>query len=210
MSVDTITFVTSDVAGRMRGRALRQFSSSPVFQQTLSALAVEIQSVSDACIGVLNGRTLTQATGVQLDIIGRIVGQGRVIPYYTINDVNWFAPDTTGSDLDTGSVWVTNGIDGNPYTMSDAEYLNMILAKIYRNTCKSASPVEIMTYAQMALGIPVSAKANTNGNIDIYLPNGTPMWKVLWAKRFLTDNRGDVIPVMPYPCGMIVDNVYYI
>ncbi len=205
-----ITFADTTIAARMQGRALRQFSKSPVFQQTLEALASEIQVVSDACSDVLNGRTLMRAEGAQLDVIGRIVGQGRTIPYYTINELNWFTPDKIGSDLDTGYMWVTNGIDGNPYVMTDAEYLNMILAKIYRNTCQFGSPVEIMTYAQMALGIPVSAVVNVNCNIDIYVPTDTPAWKILWAKRFITDNRGDAIPVMPYPVGMLVDHVYFI
>lgn len=209
MSPEAITFSNFDVSARMRLRSLRQFSKSPVFQQVLAALAQEIQLVSDTCLNVLDNRTLAHATGSQLDVIGRIVGQGRVIPYYTINEVNWFTPDQVGSDLDTGYMWVTNGVDGNPHTMTDPEYLDMIIAKIYRNTCRTGSSTEIMTYAQLALGIPVSAVSNSNGNIDLIIPPYADEWKVLWAKRFVTDNRGDVIPVMPYPVGMIVENIQY-
>lgn len=210
MSLTPITYTAPNAEARMRGRALRQFVSSPVFQQILVALAVEVQTVLDAIKDLLSGRTLSNAEGVQLDVIGRIVGQGRVIPYYTINDIDWFTPDETGFDLDTAVVWVTNGLDGSDHTMSDAEYRDMIEAKIYRNQCKYGSPTEIMTYAQKALGIPISAVATVDGNIEIILPAGTPQWKVIWATRCFTDNRGSVIPIMPYPVTKLVTKITYI
>jgi hypothetical protein len=194
----------------MQMRVLRQFSRSPVFQQTLIQLGSEVQELSEAIQGVLDGRVLAVATGVQLDIIGRIVGQGRSIPYYTVRDADWFTPDVTSFDLDTVWMWVQNGIDGDAYLMTDSEYRDMIKAKIYRNRCKTGSAAEIMAYAQMALGIPVSAIALPLGDIEIQLPIGTPVWKMLWAKRFITDNRGDVIPIMPYPCTSLVTTVTYI
>jgi len=197
-------------AERMQIRVLRQFSKSPVFQQTLIQLASEIQVLSSAIQGILDGRILETATGIQLDIIGRIVGQGRSIPYYVIRSPDWFTPDLTSFDLDSVWMWVKNGVDGDSHSMTDLEYRDMIKAKIYRNRCKVGSAAEIMTYAQMALGIPVSAVALPLGDIEIQVPIGTPMWKVLWAKRFITDNRGDVIPVMPYPCTSLVTTVTYI
>lgn len=210
MSVEHITMANSDIAARAKGRVLRQFSKSPVFQHTLQQLTVEIQTLSNAIIAVILSRTLAGAVGAQLDAIGRIVGQTRIIPFYAVTNPDWFTVDESTLDMDTAFMWVTNGIDGIAHTMDDTEYRSMIEAKIYRNSCKQGNAIEIMTYAQKALGIPVSAVVNATGDIDIYIPAGTPTWKELWAKRCITDNRGDIIPVMPYPCNMIVKNVFYV
>ena len=206
----SVVFDTIDVTSRVKSRALKQFSKSPVFQQTLSQLSAELQDLSETITKAMQSFTLDSAQGVQLDLIGKKVGQNRLIPYWFINPITWFTPDQVDAGPDQGAVWVTNGLNGDSYLMSDFEYRNMIKAKIYRNSCKFGSPDEIMTYAQMALGIPVSAQLTESGDIAITLPVNTPLWKVLWVKRFQTDHRGDAIPVMPYPVGMTVNSISYV
>jgi len=76
MSNDFIKF-EQDLLTRGRGRLLFEFKNSPVLDQLLQALSIENQELYDAIIDTMNLRTLDNATGVQLDVLGDIVGQYR-------------------------------------------------------------------------------------------------------------------------------------
>ena len=83
---------------RGKSRYLEQFRDSSFMQQLVENITQETQELYDEILKVLKGRTLGTgeegyATGVQLDKIGYLVGQSRVIA--NSKPVDYFTPDKT-------------------------------------------------------------------------------------------------------------------
>lgn len=78
-----------DLAERGLSRLLWQFRRSPVITQVVKKLCEEFQKTYDDEIEVLQGRTLAEAEGVNLDIIGSLVGQPRQMKNIQTNDDNY-------------------------------------------------------------------------------------------------------------------------
>lgn len=74
-----INYQPIDLQQRAFSRMLLQFRDSPVLLSLLWGFVSELQNLSDAIAGVINGRDPSKATGYNMDAIGRIVGQPRVI-----------------------------------------------------------------------------------------------------------------------------------
>lgn len=75
-SVETIQHKTN-VLEQSRDYLIDQFKDRLVVGSILKALALEVQEIEDALYSVLEGRILSQAEGVQLDLIGQETGVQR-------------------------------------------------------------------------------------------------------------------------------------
>ena len=75
-SVETIQHKTN-VLEESREYLIDQFKDKPFIDSLLKALASEVQEIEDALYDVLEGRILSQAEGVQLDLIGQQTGVQR-------------------------------------------------------------------------------------------------------------------------------------
>lgn len=63
---------------RAKAKLLMQYREKPRFEAVVSAIAAEVQELEDALHTLNTGRALPTAVGAQLDVLGRIVGQGRL------------------------------------------------------------------------------------------------------------------------------------
>jgi hypothetical protein len=68
----------TDHVEQAKARMLTQFRDSPKLNALLEALVIEVQLSEDVIFDVILLRYLDAATGVNLDIIGRIVGRERL------------------------------------------------------------------------------------------------------------------------------------
>jgi hypothetical protein len=68
----------SDHVGRAADTTLSQFHGSPKLQGLLEAMSAEVQRLEDLKFSMLTDRLLDAAEGVNLDVIGRIVGFPRL------------------------------------------------------------------------------------------------------------------------------------
>lgn len=76
MSVD-ITQI-DDHGARMVSRLAEQYKGKPLIEALLATIAPQVQQVEDMLFGVLLGYRLeASASGEQLDVLGRVVGQDR-------------------------------------------------------------------------------------------------------------------------------------
>lgn len=75
-SVETIQHKTN-VLQESRDYLIDQFRNKQVIDSLLKAVVLEVQEVEDALYSVLEGRILSQAEGVQLDLIGQETGVQR-------------------------------------------------------------------------------------------------------------------------------------
>lgn len=162
-------FDYKDYLEEARGRVTEQFIGAPVFDKYLQLLiddSLELQSVLK---DLLEKRGLDTATGVNLDIIGNIVGQPRVLidadllTFFGFQG-EWHS-DSYGTIHDTsvGSVWWDGKatMTGN-ITLNDDLYRLLIKAKIAKNVT-NATPEDIMRFANFIFNTSGSTIVSEGG-----------------------------------------------
>lgn len=139
-------FYEEDYLGVARSRITEQFKDKEVidrFLQLLIFAQTELQSVFK---DLMQLRSLDTATGEQLNILGRIVGQDRVLLNSDLYDFFGFQGALkagsmgTLEDANVGSIFYSLGepLGGN-IELSDETYRLFIRAKILKNTTASTS-----------------------------------------------------------------------
>ena len=133
-----------------RDRVTEQFRNKPVFDRYLRLLMSGFEEAQEVARQVQQLRSIDSATGVQLDILGDIVGRPRGLVYAEVFTYFGFqgAPqsDTFGSltDPSVGSIWYSHGAPtGLGRVPTDAEYRLLIKAKILKNRTL-ATPEEVI------------------------------------------------------------------
>lgn len=133
-----------------RSRVTEQFKEKPVFDRYLQLMVDGSLEVQQVLKDLMQKRSIDTAEGVQLDILGEIVGQPRtlinadLLPFFGF--MGHWQSDSYGSlDLEgVGSVWWDGEASstGN-ITLNDDLYRLLIRAKIAKNSTR-ATPEDIM------------------------------------------------------------------
>ena len=131
-----------------RTRTTEQFKleNAPVFDAFLQLLTVEMQTLQKTFQDLMQLRSLDTATGEQLDVIGRIVGQDRVLLSADLYEFFGFQGALKAgsygnlTDPTIGAKWWSLGkpLGGN-VLLDDNTYRIFIRAKILKNTTASTS-----------------------------------------------------------------------
>lgn len=153
------TYLSKDLLDEAHSRLLWQFRNSDNICEYITAIFTELQLLFDAIINTLDARQLSKAAGEQLNVIGRIVGQDRIVAAQNVQYFGW-------SDVPLAIGWAEL-VDGEPVgggrwlelgenpvgtrELEDPEYRNFIIAKIFRNHMEFASPCELARIANIAL-----------------------------------------------------------
>ena len=179
-----------DVFERAESRLLNQFQNSCVLRQFLKTLTDQVQELRDAGMDCLKKRTLNDAAGVQLDAIGRIVGQDRTI--LNAAERPWFGPDAESPNLlnpDSGTSWVPGADLTGDLQADDGQYLSLILSKIFKNHISSASLPEVQIFIQLLTNWPVSflRVAPLDANLLVYTE--TPPYIIETIQSIITNAR---------------------
>lgn len=154
--------ILTDYLEQARTRVTEQFIGAPVFDKYLQLLIDGSEELQLVLKDLMEKRSIDTAEGVQLDIIGDIVGQPRtlidadLLTFFGFEG-EWHA-DSFGSlsDPSVGSVWWDGEASriGN-ITLSDDLYRLLIKAKIAKNNTK-ATPEDVMNFVNFIF--------NTNGS----------------------------------------------
>ena len=216
--------LAQDLAKRGKSRYLEQFLNSPVLQQIVDAISFETQTAYDAGLNVLKGRTLGTgedgyAEGVQLDKIGYLIGQARVVA--NSKPIDFFTPfiDGLGDDkfaTDVAQVWVKNGRLFEEEQLLDDMYYRLILAKIFKNHIRGASLPDVRLAGSYIYGYLVTlvktglqhyqigflSTSNVDGepSVDESSLNAMYLVRVAW-----NDTRVDDYYALPVPPTVLID-----
>ena len=221
-----VSFVelAQDLAKRGKSRYLEQFRNSPVLQQIVDAISFETQAAYDETLDVLKGRTLGDgsdgyAEGVQLDKIGYLIGQARVVA--NSKPIDFFTPfiDGLGDDefaTDVAKVWVKNGRLFEEEQLLDDMYYRLILAKIFKNHIRGASLPDVRLAGSYIYGHLVTlvktglqhyqigflSTSNVDGepSVDQSSLNALYLVRVAWS-----DTRVDDYYALPVPPTVLID-----
>lgn len=131
-----------DLFGLGDQRRLGQFKRGPIRCAIMSEQTRQAQELIDAIIDALKGRTIAGADTYALDVIGRIVGQPRVIP----------------------------SLDGG-LPFDNDQYRVFISAKIFKNHCLHGSIPEVLHFVKLAFGIDISIYKLGMSDIKIGVPS---------------------------------------
>lgn len=141
-----------------RDRATEQFREKDIFDRYLQLLIDQQESIQQVFKDLIQKRSIDEATGATLDIIGEIVGQPREL--IAVDLFNWFsfqgvAIEGSFGDLDNSAVgnkfWDLGLAQSGNVLMDDETYRLFIKAKILKNTT-SSTPEEFMNFVRFIFG----------------------------------------------------------
>jgi hypothetical protein len=124
-------------------RLITQFTEAPVLQGYIAALLSEADTLEEVICDVIEQRTIDNATGATLDVIGTLVGQSRVLIDSTLLTFFGYSgalgADTYAdiNDASIGSRYISLGetLTGNRQ-LTDDEYRLFIRARIAKNNSR--------------------------------------------------------------------------
>lgn len=185
-----------NIVQRVGDRRLPQFHGGSVRCGILNEQARQLQEIFDAIVSTLDQRTLANARGGIQDVIGRIVGQARVLLNQA--EVDWFGPDDTDGGPDLAPVWVTGAALTGNLPADDAEYLLLIISKIFKNHVQHGSIPEVLEFVRLLYGVNISLRKVGLSQIELIVPVGTPAFVVTTLLSSISDDRADNQHFLPH------------
>lgn len=192
---DITPFTTVDYLQTARDRVTYAFEDAPVFDKYLQLLIDEQMELQEVFRQLLQERSIDTAVGAQLDQIGRIVGQDRVligadlIPYFGY--IGALAPESYGSltDPSVGGFWwdMNKPLAGN-ITLSDDQYRLFIKAKIMKNIT-SATPEDVIKFIKFVFGIKnVYISVDSEAHFVLFVSDDISLFQKVLLKYY-TEGR---------------------
>ena len=207
----TNTFTSVDYLSQGRDRVGEQFKNKAVFDAYLKLAMDALNEVQDVYKELMQFRSIDTATGVQLDLIGEIVGQPRTLinynalPFFGFDGAS--AAETFGSSTDAtlGGLWRASGqAEGTSSTVDDETYRFLIKCRIIANTTR-ATPEAIITGLNFITGNTNSGVVEQpNAHITIEIQNN-----LTDLQAYFLQGLGQIGSIIPVPVGVAVDYVFF-
>lgn len=176
------SIIYTDYLERVRSLVTFQFENSVVFDKYLQLMSIEVTELQKVYKDLLELRSIDTAIGKQLDIIGKIVGQDRLLVNVNLFEFFGFEGNFhSGSfgDLDMPSVGSIFYSEGDPMTgnilLEDDLYRIFIKARIAKNVTR-ATPEDMMHFANFIFSTEGSSVDDEGGG-TFRLSIGRPLTK---------------------------------
>jgi hypothetical protein len=203
-------FITEDYLEVARARYTEQFKNQLVFDKYVQLWLTSSTELQQALKSLMQDRSVDTAYGVQLDIIGDIVGQPRVLFDTTL--LKYFAlfdyPEAQSyGDLNDNSLggprWdIDTALTGNTL-LNDEQYRLFIKAKILKNST-NATPDDMIKFVNFVFGASISVVI-AEGNAEFTLLIGKELSSFEKALlTYVSNIDGFDVPFMPKPVGVRV------
>lgn len=153
-----IPFEEIDFFAEAKETETELFTDKVVFNKYLDLILHELSNIQLTLKDLIQKRSIDEASGWQLDIIGRIVGQPRTL--INLDVYKYFAflgypnGETYGDLFDPsvgGSFYSSGSPVGGNYTLEDNVYRIFIKSKILKNKT-AATPEELITFLKFLFG----------------------------------------------------------
>ena len=196
----TNTFTSVDYLSQGRDRVGEQFKNKAVFDAYLKLAMDTLNEVQDVYKELMQFRSIDTASGIQLDLIGEIVGQPRTLVNYNALPFFGFdgavAAETFGSSTDNtlGGVWRNSGqVDGTAFTVDDETYRFIIKCRIIANTTRATPESVIWGLNFITNNTTTALVEQGNAHITVEVQNTLTDFQ----KYFLggLSDQGSIIPI---------------
>ena len=168
---DIIPFESRDYLQEMRDRVTMAFEGAPVFDKFLQLLVGPEMELQEAFRQLMQERSIDTAVGAQLDIIGDIVGQPRIlintdlIPFFGYRGYPTALGYGDKEDLTVGGYyWDKTKPQAGSVTLNDEQYRVFIKAKILKNITR-ATPEDVINFISFVFGVE-KVEISTDGNAE--------------------------------------------
>lgn len=200
----TNEFQTEQYLDIARARITDEFRGKPVMDKYLKLLIEGKSELQDVMEDVMTLRSLDTAVGVQLDVIGIIIGRPRGLVYSELFEYFGFQGATQGgsygsvTDPSIGAPWYSIGAPtGLSREPSDDEYRLLLKAKIVKNRTM-ATPEDVIEAYRFLFGasqVTITEQTGARARIGI--------GKILSAvERGLLFGLGGVGNLLPKTVGV--------
>lgn len=211
-----VEFLEEDFLGVARERITVQFEGKDIIDRYLQLLIEEQGKIQQVLKDLMQKRSIDEATGAQLDIIGEIVGQPRELISADLFDFFGFQGalkagsygDVNSPSL--GARWYDFGtpLAGN-VLLDDKTYRLFIKAKILKNNTAS-TPEEFIAFVNFLFGTDITA----------YLAEGTAEYTILFGREltafeqvllnYVSNSQGYPSRLIPKTVGVRVNFGYFL
>lgn len=210
-----VEFISQDYLEEARENITQQFVDKKTIDLYLQLLLKQQEAIQQVFKDLLQKRSIDEATGAQLDIIGEIVGQPRELISADLFDFFGFQGALkAGSYGDinnptVGSRWYDFGqpVGGN-VLLDDNTYRLFIKAKILKNTTAS-TPEEFIAFMNFMFG-------TTN---TLYVAEGDASYTILFGRQlsdfeqvllnYISTSQGYPSRLIPKTVGVRVNFGYF-
>lgn len=200
-----------DYLNEARQRITSQFENKVVVDKYLQLLIDGQAEIQQMFADLIQKRSIDEAEGVALDIIGRIVGQPRelldtsLLSYFAFDGYPDAQPYGDLNDTSVGGFYYSFGdpLTGNTL-LNDERYRMFIKAKIIKNTT-IATPEDFLNFISFVFGV----------NINNVLSEGNAEFTILVGKElnsferlllaYSSTQNGVTIPFVPKPVGVRIN-----
>lgn len=196
----TNTFTSVDYLAQGRDRVGEQFKNKAVFDAYLKLAMDALNDLQDVYKELMQFRSIDTASGIQLDLIGEIVGQPRTLVNYNALPFFGFdgavAAETFGSSTDNtlGGVWRSSGqVDGTAFTVDDETYRFIIKCRIIANTTRATPESVIWGLNFITNNTTTALVEQGNAHITVEVQNTLTDFQKYFL-RGLSD-QGSIIPI---------------
>lgn len=147
-----------------------QFSDKDVFRRFLRLIKTECDVIIEEERALIQQRDIDSAIGAQLDIIGNIVGQERVVisgdlyPFFGYKDA--LAANSFGTVYNKtigGNWWSLGTKIGGDVTLNDSQYRLLIKAKIIKNNASGLNE-DYVKFGNFVLDANVNFENDSGGS----------------------------------------------
>lgn len=205
-----VPYVDIDYLDVARGQVTEQFKNKQILDKYLDLIIHQQYAISQVFKDLLQKRSIDEATGAQLDIIGDIVGQPRELINADLFDFFGFdGALKAGSfgDINDSSVgaifWDLNTPQGGNVILDDETYRLFIKAKIIKNTT-SATPEEFIAFINYVFG--TSQTYITEGTAEFTVFFGRPLTDIETVLlNYVSYSQGYPSRFIPKPVGVRIN-----
>lgn len=210
-----VEFISEDYLEEARENITQQFVDKKTIDLYLQLLLKQQEAIQQVFKDLLQKRSIDEATGAQLDIIGRIVGQERelidaeMLEYFGFDG---YPESQSYGDLENTSVGGFYYSLGTPLTgsvlLNDEQYRLFIKAKILKNTT-FATPEDFLGFVKFVFGT----------EINNVLAEGAAEFTILIGKElnsferalltYKTKYQNFDAPFVPKPVGVRINYGYF-
>jgi hypothetical protein len=198
---------TGDMVEMAWSRMLSQHYDKCLLKQFTAAFILECQDLYDAILALQEGRTVFMAESVNLDALGRIVGEPR--KPFNYDDDTWLAFDRAPQGFDSAPFWCMNAPVGGYDLVTDEQYRLNVITRAIRNHTLTSSVPEVLQISEMLFGVNVSYEKTGANEVRILVPptiNRTALW-------YLASNQDtrecDDVYVAQYPVTLNISEIVY-
>ena len=206
-------FVITDYLTDARTRYTTQFFQKDIFDRYIQLLLSAQISLQLVFQQLMQNRSLDTAIGSQLDLIGLIVGQSRILVVSEAQNFFGFDLTTDGypysslTDLASGGTWASlNSLSGGTgnITLDDDTYRLVLKARILANI-SNCTPEEVINSIKFLLGTNTAYISET-GNAHLTLGFSRTLSTI---EQYLITGSNGQSPLIPIPAGVAVEYIMY-